>query len=269
MTAGHEMLSFMDAYSGYNQILMKEADETYTAFRIDQENYCYRVMPSRLKNAGATYQRMVNKMFEAQIGHNMEVYVDDMLIKSVKAKDHLADLKEVSEVLHKPDISGRLITWAVELRKYDIKFQPRTAIKGQALADFIVECTFSETEPEEVELEEHDRRSWEMFINRSSNAAGSEADRGSWEMIMDGLSNAAGSGTGFMITNPEGLWIQCALWFTFQASNNEAKYEALLAGLKVARTIQVTHLAVRSDSQLVVNQVMGSTRKRMNVGCPV
>ena len=62
-TAGHEMLSFMDAYSGYNQIVMHPADEEHTSFITDRGLYCYKVMPFGLKNVGATYQRLVNKMF--------------------------------------------------------------------------------------------------------------------------------------------------------------------------------------------------------------
>ena len=80
--AGHKLLTFMDAFSGYNQIKMAEEDQEKTAFITSQELYCYKVMPFELKNAGATYQRLVNKMFNKQIGRNMEVYVDDMLVKS-------------------------------------------------------------------------------------------------------------------------------------------------------------------------------------------
>ncbi|KAK0601791.1 hypothetical protein LWI29_027425 [Acer saccharum] len=93
-TAGHELLSFMDAYSGYNQIRMNKADEEKTSFTTDQGLYCYKVMPFGLKNAGATYQRLVNRMFARQIGKNMEVYVDDMLTKSTTAEKHTEDLKE-------------------------------------------------------------------------------------------------------------------------------------------------------------------------------
>ena len=100
-TAGHEMLSFMDAYSGYNQIKMHMPDEEKTAFTTDQGLYCYTVMPFGLKNAGATYQRLVNKMFARQIGRNMEVYVDDMLTKSITADRHVADLKETFDILTK------------------------------------------------------------------------------------------------------------------------------------------------------------------------
>ena len=80
--AGHKLLTFMDAFSGYNQIKMAEEDQEKTAFITSQELYCYKVMPFELKNAEATYQRLVNKMFNKQIGRNMEVYVDDMLVKS-------------------------------------------------------------------------------------------------------------------------------------------------------------------------------------------
>ena len=79
----------MDAFSGYNQIKMAEEDQEKTAFIMSQGLYCYKVMPFRLKNGGATYQRLVNKMFSKQIRRNMEVYVDDMHIKS---KEELAYL---------------------------------------------------------------------------------------------------------------------------------------------------------------------------------
>ncbi|CAL9012270.1 unnamed protein product [Prunus brigantina] len=69
----------MDAYSGYNQIFMDPADSEHTAFITDRGLYCYNVMPFGLKNAGATYQRLVNRIFAQHIGSIMEVYVDDML----------------------------------------------------------------------------------------------------------------------------------------------------------------------------------------------
>ena len=89
----------MDAFSEYNQIQMAEEDQEKTAFITNQGLYCYRVMPFGLKNAGATYQRLVNQMFEKLIGRNMEVYVDDMLVKSKKEEDHLDDLKETFDTL--------------------------------------------------------------------------------------------------------------------------------------------------------------------------
>ena len=100
-TAGHSLISFMDAYSGYNQIHMYPADEEKTSFITDQGTYCYRVMPFGLKNAGATYQRLVNHMFRELIGRSMEVYVDDLLVKSTEESDHIKHLTEAFGILKK------------------------------------------------------------------------------------------------------------------------------------------------------------------------
>ena len=72
-TARHQLLSFMDAFSGYNQIKMEEADQENTAFVTSQGLFCYKVMSFGLKNAGATYQRLMNKMFTHQIGRNISL----------------------------------------------------------------------------------------------------------------------------------------------------------------------------------------------------
>ena len=100
-TAGHELLTFMDAFLGYNQILMKEEDQEITAFVTSKGLYCYKVMPFGLKNTGATYQRLVNQMFSKKIGRNMKVYLDDMLVKSREAKTHLANLQEAFDTLRR------------------------------------------------------------------------------------------------------------------------------------------------------------------------
>ncbi|KAM2115424.1 hypothetical protein EV1_022763 [Malus domestica] len=94
-----ELLSFMDAYSGYNQILMNPLDQEHTTFTTDRGLYCYKVMPFSLKNAGATYQRLVNSMFAKQIGKSMKVYVDDMLVKSKHADQHITNLSETFTIL--------------------------------------------------------------------------------------------------------------------------------------------------------------------------
>ncbi|KAG7559308.1 Ribonuclease H domain [Arabidopsis thaliana x Arabidopsis arenosa] len=93
-TAGNKLLSFMDAFAGYNQILMHPDDREKTAFITDRGIYCYKVMPFGLKNAGATYQRLVNRMFSEQLGKTMEVYIDDMLVKSLEENDHIAHLRD-------------------------------------------------------------------------------------------------------------------------------------------------------------------------------
>ena len=81
-TARHQLLSFMDFFSGYNQIRMHEDNQEKTSFVTSQGLFCYRVMPFGLKNAGATYQRLMNKMFANQIGRNVQIYINDMLVKS-------------------------------------------------------------------------------------------------------------------------------------------------------------------------------------------
>ncbi|XP_072056333.1 uncharacterized protein [Arachis hypogaea] len=391
---------FMDAYSGYNQILMHPSDQEKTAFITEYGNYCYNVMPFGLKNAGATYQRLMNKVFDQQIGRNIEVYVDDMVAKTKIGESHIKDLAEIfgqiraynmrlnpekcafgvrggkflgfiltsrgieanpekcqaildmhsptnikevqrltgrlaalsrflpclaaksasffqclrknttfhwnedcefafqelkqflskPPVLHKPkvgetlylylsitdiavsavlvaendkvqqpvyfvskslqnaelrypkleklayalvfsarrlrpyfqshtikvrtsqplrqilarpELAGRLIKWSIELSEFDIQYQPRSSVKSQYLADFVAEFTGSS--PNE------DTENWVLFV--------------------DGASNPQGSGAGILLQNPKGVIIEHSLRFSFKASNNQAEYEALIAGL--------------------------------------
>ncbi|KAK0598401.1 hypothetical protein LWI29_034306 [Acer saccharum] len=143
-TAGHELLSFMDAYSGYNQIRMNNADEEKTAFTMDQGLYCYKVMPFALKNAEAIYQRLVNRIFARQIRRNMEVYVDDMLTKSVTAVKHSEDLKETFDVLRRYKMklnlnkcvfgvpSGRFLGFRVHQRGIEVNPEKIKALEEMA-----------------------------------------------------------------------------------------------------------------------------------------
>ena len=120
-TAGHKLLTFMDAFLGYNQIRMAEEDQEKTSFIMNQGLYCYKVMPFGLKNAEATYQRLVNRMFSKQIGRNMEVYVDDMLVKSREELAHLDDLKETFTTL----------------KQYQMKLNPAKCVFGVASGKFL------------------------------------------------------------------------------------------------------------------------------------
>ena len=120
-TAGHELLSFMDAFSGYNQISMDPNDEEKTSFVTAQGTHCYRVMPFGLKNAGATYQRLVKRMFQKQIDTTMEVYIDDMLVKSTTAKLHIAHLSEPFQIL----------------RNYNMKLNPAKCAFGVSAGKFL------------------------------------------------------------------------------------------------------------------------------------
>ena len=120
-TVGHELLSFIDAFSGYNQNRMDPDDQEKTSFVTGHGTYCYQVMPFRLKNAGATYQRLVNKMFQKQIGTSMEVYIDDMLVKSVKAELHVAHLAESFHIL----------------KNYNMKLNPTKCTFGVSTGKFL------------------------------------------------------------------------------------------------------------------------------------
>nr|XP_025661188.1 uncharacterized protein LOC112756783 [Arachis hypogaea] len=113
--------TFMDAYSGYNQIQMHPSDQNKTAFITEYGNYCYKVMPFGLKNAGATYQRLMDKIFAKQIGRNIEVYVDDMVAKTKVGKNHLDDLTEIFG----------------QLRKYNMRLNPEKCAFGVQSGKFL------------------------------------------------------------------------------------------------------------------------------------
>ncbi|KAL0457850.1 UNVERIFIED_CONTAM: Transposon Tf2-12 polyprotein [Sesamum latifolium] len=120
-TTGHEDLSFMDGSSGYNQICMAPADEELTAFRTPKGIYCYNVMPFGLKNAGTTYQRAMQRIFDDMLHKNVECYVDDIVVKSKKREDHLYDLRKVF---------GRL-------RRYQLKMNPSKCAFGVTSEKFL------------------------------------------------------------------------------------------------------------------------------------
>ncbi|KAL0394719.1 UNVERIFIED_CONTAM: Pro-Pol polyprotein [Sesamum latifolium] len=100
-TSDCELLSMMDASQGYHQIMLAPEDRKKVSFITSSGTFCYMAMPFGLKNAGATYQRLVDKIFQSHIGRNVEVYVDNMLVKSKKAEDHIADLEETFAILKK------------------------------------------------------------------------------------------------------------------------------------------------------------------------
>ncbi|GJW03215.1 reverse transcriptase domain-containing protein [Tanacetum coccineum] len=424
---------------------MSEEDEAKTAFYTDQGTYCYTKMPFGLKNAGATYQRLVDSTFQSQIGRNLEAYVDDMVIKSRDEKMLLADISEtfdnlkkinmklnpkkcsfgveegkflgymvtsegiranprktraladlqsprtlkemqslsgklaalnrflaksaerslpffntlknitkenkheyrwtpeaeeafqqmkklitdlpsltppreketlyaylavsaeavsavlltdrkgrqcpvqyvsrtlneaernyapmeklalslihmtrrlrryfeahpvkvitdqpIKNILNNTKTSGKLAKYAVELGAYNITFIPRNAVKGQVLADFLSEAPEGEEEElyfrmPEVPLEKDDTESWTLFT--------------------DGASGPKGSGAGLVLIGPSGIEYTYALRLTFPSTNNEAEYEALLAGLRIARQMNISNIEVKVDSKLVASQINGN-----------
>ncbi|GKV49002.1 hypothetical protein SLEP1_g55776 [Rubroshorea leprosula] len=137
------------------------------------------------------------------------------------------------KILQKPELSGWLIGWSVELSEYDLKFRPRTTIKGQVVADFLVECISMIKEEKALE-------------------------HPVWVLYVDGAANVEGSGAGAVLLGPEGFKSEHALRFKFQTTNNAVEYEALIYGLKLASELKVQSIQVFSNSQLVVGQVNGS-----------
>ncbi|GJX99858.1 reverse transcriptase domain-containing protein [Tanacetum coccineum] len=144
----------------------------------------------------------------------------------------------IKQLLSSSEISGRMLKWKFELEGYDIQYRPRTAIKGQILADFIVERPEEES-PDELMTEP-------------------EVLPEPWTLFTDGSSCVDGSGAGLILTNPEGAEFTYAMRFRFEATNNEAEYEALIAGLRIAEQMGVKNLQANVDSRLVANQVNGS-----------
>ncbi|KAL0291940.1 UNVERIFIED_CONTAM: Retrovirus-related Pol polyprotein from transposon [Sesamum radiatum] len=100
-TSDCELLSMMDASQAYHQIMLAPEDRKKVSFITSESTFCYVAMPLGLKNVGATYQRLVDKIFRPQIGRNVEVYVNTMLLKSKKAEEHVKNLEETFSVLRK------------------------------------------------------------------------------------------------------------------------------------------------------------------------
>ena len=94
-TVDHPQMSFLNAFQGYHQIPLALEDQEKKTFVTPTRNYHYKVMPFGLKNTRSTYQRMMTKMFEPQLGKNTEVYIDDMVVKSKEVSDHMDDLKNI------------------------------------------------------------------------------------------------------------------------------------------------------------------------------
>ena len=132
-------LCFLDAYSGYHQIKMKESDQIKTSFTTPYGNYCYVTMPFGLKNAGSTYQRCMQQCLDKQIGRNIDVYVDDIAVMSKKRGDLIADLSE---------------TFA-NLREYQMKLNLEKCVFGVPagkLLGFIVSQRGIEFNPEKIKV---------------------------------------------------------------------------------------------------------------------
>ncbi|XP_074300500.1 uncharacterized protein LOC141631777 [Silene latifolia] len=141
--------------------------------------------------------------------------------------------------MRKPEVSGRMVNWSIHLSGYDLEFEPRTAIKSQALADFVSD--FSPTLQEQVDSE----------ILTLSEAKGEQV----WELHVGGASYTKGAGVGLVLKSPQGEQIIQAVRCEFKETNNEAEYKALILGLQLALELQISRIEVYNDSKLIVNHV--------------
>ncbi|GAV84178.1 RVT_3 domain-containing protein [Cephalotus follicularis] len=143
-------------------------------------------------------------------------------------------------MLAKPDMSGRLVKWSVELGEYNVKYEAIPTIKSQVLDDFVGDNTLTKCMEEDS----------------------SENKKGLWKLSVDGSSYISRSGVGLVLTSPDGWTLEHVLRFGFKATNNETEWEALIAGLTIAKHLEVQKLEASSDSQLVVGLVSGEYEAR-------
>ncbi|GJQ96084.1 reverse transcriptase domain-containing protein [Tanacetum coccineum] len=268
---GFPFKCFLDAYKGYHQIKMAKEDEDKTTFITSQGVFCYSKMPFGLRNARATYQRLVDKAFHKQIDRNLKVYADDLVIKirqyqrnkgvprqsrccfkssisemfegRTKAQWKAGKLEQTEEAeaaLKKmKQLIAELPTLAVPEEKEELIIYLASAKKaGKILADFIVERPEKDDPDTAIDAEEELPEPWTLFT--------------------DGSSCADGSGEGLILTSPKVAEFTYALRFRFEATNNEAEYETLIAGLRIAEEMGVKNLQANLDSRLVANQVNGT-----------
>nr|GEX44470.1 reverse transcriptase domain-containing protein [Tanacetum cinerariifolium] len=278
---GFPFKCFLDTYKSYHQIQMEKEDKEKAAFITSQGILCYTKMPFGLRNAGATYQRLVDKAFHKNISKNLKVYVDDLVIKSRTKDEIVRDIEETFKtlreinmklnpkkctfrteegmflgykvntkglkvcpdkafkqmkqliaelpmltgpmekeelivylaatkktVLSRPKVAGRLQKLSIKLGEYAIQYRPRVLVKGQILADFIVERPEEDSPNTLMETKEELPELWILFTNESSCTDGSGAE-----------------------------------------------YEALIARLRIAKQMGVKSLQANVDSRLAANQV--------------
>jgi ribonuclease HI len=163
-----------------------------------------------------------------------------VLITSRKLRHYFDEYKismvtsyPLGEILHNRDSTGRISKWAVELGALSLEFKSRTAIKSQALVDFMAEWRVNHV-PAPIERPEH------------------------WVMSFDGSLKLEAAGVGILLFSPKGKQLKYVLQIFWKVSNNEAEYEALMHGLRLAVSLGITRLLVYGDSLVVINKVNDS-----------
>ncbi|XP_030930875.1 uncharacterized protein LOC115956711 [Quercus lobata] len=158
----------------------------------------------------------------------------------------------LKSVLRSADYAGRIAKWGTILGAFDIKYMPRTSVKGQVLPNLVAE--FTEL-PKEAEMKQCD-------MDEKSIGLISTQDALSWKVYMDGAANQRGAGVGLVLVSPEKIIIEKSLRLGFSVTNNEAEYKALLVGMNMVQKMGGKAVGVFLDSRLIVGQVKGELEAR-------
>ncbi|GJV61186.1 reverse transcriptase domain-containing protein [Tanacetum coccineum] len=271
---GFPFKCFLDVYKGNHQIQMAKEDEEKTAFITSQGIFCYTKMPFGLRNAGATYQRLVDKAFHKQIGRNLKVYVDDLVIKSRTEDEIVRDMEETFQTLREINMKlnpkkctfgieeGMFLGYKVSTRglkvcsdkKSDFCWTAEAEEAFKQIKQFIAELPMLVAPIEKEELIVYLAAAKETDSLDTLMEEAEELPE-PWILFTNGSSCTDGSGAGLILTNPEGIKFTYALRFRFDATNNEAEYEALIVGLKIAEQMGIKNLQANVNLRLVANQV--------------
>nr|GFA24682.1 reverse transcriptase domain-containing protein [Tanacetum cinerariifolium] len=278
---GYPFKCFLDPYKGYHQIQMVAADEEKTAFHTGQGVYYYTKMSFGLKNA-ATYQRLMDKAFENQMGQNIEVYVDDLVVKSHTEAEMVRDIEETFQTLRKINMKlnpkkcsfglaeGVFLGYVITpegikpcpnktaatlkkcIKKSDFRWTKEAEQAFQQLKQHLSALPLLAAPKPQEELI--------MYLSATHGAISAVlmTERGTVQTPVYFISH--GSGARLILTNPDGIEFTYALRFQFAASNNEAEYEALIASLRIVMQMGVKNIQANVDSKLVANQVLGTKR---------
>ena len=147
--------------------------------------------------------------------------------------------------LRSVDYIGRIAKWGTILGAFDIKYMPRTSVKGQVLADLVAEFTETLVEDKSNEHRMNEKSVGQIVVQEPL----------LWKVYVDGAANQKGSGVGLVLISPEKLILEKSLRLGFSATNNEAEYEVLLEGMSMVHKMGGKSVTILSDSRLVVGQV--------------
>ena len=158
----------------------------------------------------------------------------------------------LKSILRSVDYKGTITKWGTILGDFDIRYMPRTSVKGQILTDLVAE--FAEPSLEEVtETRDMDGKSVGTISLQVPT---------SWKVYVDGAANQRGSGVGVVLVSPKSITIEKSLRLGFSATNNEAEYEALLEGMSMVQKLGGKAVNMFSNSRLVIGQVNGELEAR-------